>query len=348
MAYKNLVNQLCADKTEVFCRMRDFICKRNGTYADYSTDGIGWTLWDAVYAVDEDNPQLGDYFVMFSAGESGDEDLYIYVEWYSGDLKIRGYQSWDPSTHTGSARYYSNAANLFLEETVTAIYFNIYGDLDWLMPHYKNASLDHRSCFFGAVDCAVEEVNRDVATCSSALTAGSDVSITVDSVPSDWEVGSELFIRTTHTDNMATVEMEYITIKTLVGNTITADLTKNYTADSKLCVFVAYLSPTSINCITGYNVLFTPSGGVNQALTPYISSLPVAYITPSNWEGKYMITDILAIGVDGWPVCRLPHVKNIGNIAAPMIDEDIIEESDGTIWRVKQFYSGKRLVIREV
>ena len=101
MAYANLLEQACTDKEEVFQRLRDFICKRNGTY-DYSSTGIGWTLHDAVYATDEDNCASGDYFVIYSAGEGTKEDMYFLVTWATNYINFVAYQSWDNSAHSGS------------------------------------------------------------------------------------------------------------------------------------------------------------------------------------------------------------------------------------------------------
>jgi len=351
VAYKNLINQLCLDKTEMFCRIRDFICKRNGTY-DYSTDGIGWTLWDSVYAVDEDNPQIGDYFVITSAGESGNEDLYFKFEWTSGAFRVRGFQSWDPSTHAGSARYFANVDNYYALETISNIYLNIRGDLDFLISHYKLTTNDHRVVSFGAIESAVSGVDRTIATCASALSAGSDVSITVDSVPASWEVGREIFIRTVHTDNMATVEMETITIKTLVGNTITADLVDNYTAGSKLCVFVDYICQGATSFAAGYNFLKGASSSINPTCSAIAPGLTTSYTDPTAFENRYaLLTFILqptTTGTHSWPLGMFKHILYIGAITAPMVDEDVVEALDGSFWRILSAYSNKRVGFREV
>jgi len=105
----NLIGLACADKAEAFKRIRDWICKRNGTY-DYSVDGLGgWVLHDAVYATDEDTIANNDYFVIRSPGESGDEDLYFQFTYLANYIKIVGYLSWNNSAHTGEIAYNSNS-----------------------------------------------------------------------------------------------------------------------------------------------------------------------------------------------------------------------------------------------
>ena len=106
MAYANLVNQSCIGFTEeAFQRIRDFICKRNGTY-DYSATGIGWTLHDSYYATDEDNCAIGDWFVVKSVGESGDEDLYFKIKWHEADhMSLQGMLYWNAITDTGVVNY---------------------------------------------------------------------------------------------------------------------------------------------------------------------------------------------------------------------------------------------------
>lgn len=347
MAYANLVNISCADKIEFFCRMRDFICKRNGTY-DYSTTGIGWTLHDSVYAVDEDNPAINDYFVIYSPGESGDDDLYIKCTWISAYLKFEGYQSWDAASHTGSANKYNSANNLTLAETAAKTLW-VYGNLDALVCISKLSSSDYRTCYFGKCEPAYADISTTVATCSSTLTSGSDVSITVDAVPSNWAVGKELFIRTSHNDAMGTVELEKITIKTLVSNTITADLTNSYTANSKLSDHIGYICIGSTQLQSTTYALVDAAGNVgNESILQRSPGIPLTDIDPDPYEDRIGMYPVFysknGIGMIG----IFPNAKITPTHNAEFDAEDVLTEDDGTQWRCFQCYSSKYFAFKEV
>jgi len=265
MAYANLTGIACADKTEFFCRMRDFICKRNGTY-DYSATGIGWTLHDSSYGVDEDNPAANDWYVIYSAGENSDEDLYFRIFWTATNIYINGYQAWNATAHTGGNRYVTSTTNWNVADADTPTLY-VYGDMDSLAClKWLAAGTDLRVITFGKADKPFEALDDEVANCSSTLTAGADVSITVDAVPAGWAVDREIFIRTTHNNATATVKIEKTTIKTLVGLTITADLSNNYTADSKLSDHIGYFCQNTYG-IGVTNLLIDPNGTVGTSAT---------------------------------------------------------------------------------
>ena len=128
MSYVNLVAQACVTPEECFQRMRDFICRRNGTY-DYSTTGIGWTLHDSSYATDEDNLTDGDFIVIYSAGESGDDDMYIKLDYEVTTTwaKVTGYLYWNNSTHAGVLPFNTAPYGIFTRGSDHVLY--IYGDL---------------------------------------------------------------------------------------------------------------------------------------------------------------------------------------------------------------------------
>lgn len=232
--YKNLVQITCADKIEYFCRMRDFFCQRNGTY-DYSTTGIGWTLHDSSYAVDEDNPEINDWFVIYSAGESTDEDMYMLVTWVSGYIKIIGYQYWNNSTHAG-VKNYNTANNHTLAEAGSPV-LSVYGDLDFVYVFGGTSQV-----FFGKIQGLGDDT---VATSAGTVSAGTDVTITVDAVPASWAVDGKIYIR----DNAL---VEILTIKTISGNDITADVANSYAAGCKLQGEVNYCVNTSTTSQSAY------------------------------------------------------------------------------------------------
>ena len=347
MSYANLVNITCTDKTEFFTRMRDFICKRNGTY-DYSATGIGWTLHDSSYAVDEDSPAINDWFVIYSAGEGTKDDLYFKCTWVSAYIKFEGYQSWDSTTHAGSTNKYNVANNFTMPETGTYILW-LYGDLDGI--YVINNLLGGNSCYgvnFGKLAPGWDDLTGEIAACSSALTAGSDVRITVDSAPAEWAIGREIFIRTTHDNAMTTVKIEKITIKTITGNVITADLSNSYTAGASLSDFVGYYCQGSNQMASTNYGLISEQGTINAFIgIPRYLALTTEFFNPGQYEDRFYLLDYFyqsALGLAG----KNKLIKRVPTFVAGFAIGDILEESDGTQWRCFKVYNGTYIAIKEV
>ncbi len=412
MAYKNLLNIDCADKKEFFCRMRDFICKRNGTY-DYSSTGIGWTLHDSSYAVDEDNPAANDWYVICSPGEGGKDDMYFKIAWngsqtnnitisgflyhavpqttlttnltYSGNTttievttpiphytpqvgKIgieldsglyneRTYTSWAGSTFTfantniiatagndvfvrtqGIGEYYSWGHRLRVDDTGDAYILHIYGDLDAISVLHEdpvgtvvNTSI---SCF-GRTEPAI--VADAIALCSGSPASGSDISITVDAVPSGWAVGRRIFIR----DNAG---IERIEIKTLVGTTITADLAKSYVTP-KLSEHVGYhngyVNNSSLS--SPYFILLN-NGSAGTVSGLQYSGLETA-TDPELLNDTWVLYPFYLGGSD----CFMGYRKNVLTFSSVgLTDRDVFEDEDGNEWRYINVTSDRRCAFLEV
>lgn len=346
MAYANLVNITCTDKEEFFQRLRDFVCKRNGTY-DYSSTGIGWTLHDSVYATDEDNCAINDYFVIYSPGEGGDDDLYFKIVWTTSYIKCYGYQSWDNSTHTGGNVYAYNVSNFIVSETGTYILW-IYGNLNALLFLNDLMSTDCRGVSFGRMDKGYDDLSETVATCSTTLTAGSDVSIVVDAVPSNWAVDKEIYIRTTHDDAISTVKMEKITIKTLSGTTLTADLTNSYTTGSKLSDFVGYYAEAATTLFTAGYTIIGPDGTLNLAYTTgvYLGLSTTAH-DPDEYEERFYMLEYVCSSSVGL-VGKIPLIKRVPSFVSGFAIGDILEDVDGVNWRCFMGYSTQYACVKEV
>ena len=331
MAYKNLVLQTCTDKKELFCRFRDFICARNGTY-DYSTTGIGWTLHDSSYAVDEDNPQVNDWIVVYSPGEGSKDDLYFQIKWTSGFIYLTGYLYWNASTHAGT-KAYGLASAWYMADT-GSYGLSVYGDLNFILgietENYTNDTCMH----FGMLDEGMYDSN--IATCASSLSSGSDISITVDSAPTEWEVGKRIYIR----DNG---NIEIITIKTLDGNTITADLTYAYAAGCKLQSDVrAYLSisnsnPLSVKAMVGHSTT-TSLTCMGQAI-PSLTS-----VDPDLLNNDYAMSPYFIIGANTY-MGPLPHLFTLGIVG--LTEHDVLTFSS-TSYRYYNLYSNKIFAVEEV
>lgn len=348
MSYVNLLNITCSDKNELFCRMRDYLCKRNGTY-DYSSIGIGWTLFDESYATDEDNVAINDWYVIYSPGENGKEDLYFKVTWINGYIKVNGFQSWDSSTHAGpTTNKYGTTNNFTLHDSTGNYILWVYGDLDFVCCLNDLIATNTYGVGFGKLVKGYDDLSDTIATCATTLTAGSDVSIVVDSVPSNWAVDKEVFIRTTHNDAMATVEIEKITIKTLVSNTITADLSNDYTADSCLSDHVGYYCQNSNRFVGAGNMLISPSGSIAWAILAGIwMALPTASFDPEDYEERYSLTDYIMQSTKGLSG-KFPFVKRVPGFTAGYVRGDVLEEEDGTEWRTFSAYSNVYTGIKEI
>jgi len=347
MAYVNLVDQSASDKNEIFCRFRDFVCKRNGTY-DYSTTGIGWTLIDSSYATDEDNCTINDWFVIYSPGEGGKDDLYIQVKWIDNLIGLYGYQAWDATTHAGSTNKYVTGNAWTTAEGITGPFW-IYGDLDAVMGIHYLSSVDYRGCYFGKLDPGYYDLTGEIATCGTTLTAGSDVSIVVDSAPAEWAVGREIFIRTIHNDDMGTVKCEKIEIKTLVSNTITADLVNSYTIGSCLSNHIGYWAFNTSNFGVG-NTLIGPDGTNNYATAITYTDFVTSYFDPEKYESRYLLMDFYQQSSNGM-IGVMKHIKkstSYGTVLPQLTYQDILEETDGTQWRTFKIYSNNYIAIKEV
>lgn len=348
MTYRNLISQACASKEEYFMRMRDFICRRNGTY-DYSALGIGWTLFDESYATDEDNPVIDDYYVIYSPGEGGKDDLYYKIKMLASDLDIDGYLSWDAVAHTGSAQYTAGNNNL---DMISGFTLWVYGDLDTFgVVNLTSIIGDYDAFHAGKLVPNWPNQSGEIVNCAGALTAGSDVSITVDAMPTEWEVGSDIFIRTTHNDVMGTVKAEKITIKTLVGLVITADLSNSYTADSALSNHFIYALQASNYFFSTTYCLHGKAGGVwaNLAMSPIWLAWTDQYFDPSEFEERTMLGKIHYQSTEGYH----GYQRNIRRpVKVPAVsytqDEDILQEDDGTEWRCFGVYSNSFVAFKEV
>jgi hypothetical protein len=341
MAYKNLVNQNCVGFTEeAFQRVRDFICKRNGTY-DYSVTGIGWTLHDSYYATDEDNCAIGDWFVVKSVGESGDEDLYFRFKWHEADhINIQGMLYWNAGTDTGVKKYPASDTNdLIMCDDDLAFPLWVYGDLDQLAIITKTPT-NYYSAIFGCARALPYDTT--VATCAGALSSGSDISIVVDVIPSEWAVDRYLFIRDT-------AEIDRIKIKTLNGGTktITADLTHSFLAGNKLCADLNYYCPsTSRFDSTTYQLINHTGAGVATVVKGFGAGY--SWSNPDDMNAE-PIGESIALGQVS--VGYMGKVKNIYRIASsiPGVNsEDVFTDLDGVDWRVINVYNGCWLMLKEV
>lgn len=348
MAYANLVGITCADKNELFCRIRDFICKRSGTY-DYSSAGIGWTLYDSSYATDEDNLAINDWFVIKSVGETGKDSLYFRLKWTSGYISINGFQSWDSFTHAGGNQYGTSNNSMTVAETGTPTLF-IYGDLDEIHTINKLSASDYRAGSFGKGAPIWEDQSEEIATCSGILLAGADVLIELDYVPSYWVPGREVYVRTTHENNTYTTEIEKTTITSISGSNITVDLINSYIAGTtRVSDFVGYHVSSSYNWSSTVSTLIGENGLVAQsAVWIYNANFLEASFDPGHYENRWYLLDWFLCSAVAGMVCKSRHTKRVPEFNVGLEAEDVLESWDGSQWRVFKVYPSNYSGIREV
>lgn len=328
MAYKNLVLQACASKVEFFCRMRDFICARNGTY-DYTTTGIGWTLHDSSYAVDEDNPAINDWVVLKSVGENSKEDIYLQVKWLSGSIAVYGWQYWNNTTHAG-VHQYNTAINFTIAES-GSYELSVYGDLDFVVVIESiNTTYDYL-VFAG---CLINQLyDNTVAISAAPLSSGSDIGITLDAVPSSWYVGQRVFIR----DD---ANIDIITIKTIAGDVITADLAHTFAAGSKLRADVPYIVNSSASSLSVYSMV---GHTTTTVLSLSVAQAPgyMSQIDPEGLNSDYFGASIDMYGTNSY-MGQLPHMFRVSSTG--LTEKTAFDNG----YRYFNIYSGNYLAIKEV
>ena len=299
MSYKNIVLVSCADKKEFFCRMRDFLCQRNGTY-DYSTTGIGWTLHDSSYAADEDNPAVNDWIVIKSTGENGKEDIYLQIKWTTNGISVYGWLYWNNSTHAGVHQYGSSSSMTVAESGSYEL--SVYGDLSFIIIiESSNTTYD----YLAYAGCVINQVyDNTVAISAGALSSGSDVTISLDAVPASWYVGQRIFIR----DDAG---IDIITIKSISGNDITADLSSNYAAGCKLRADFPYVVNNIATSMNGYAMI----GHNSTVALSYSAVYNTNYQTsadPDALNADYFGAPIDLAGTDSY-FGQLPHVWTVSS-----------------------------------
>jgi len=280
MPYKNLVAQGIASRAEAFKRFRDWMCKRNGSY-DYSVTGLGWTLHDAVYATDEHTIAAGDYFVIYSPGESGKEDLYVRVV-YSGTANINQitiHQYWNSTTHTG-VNSMTNVSNWQVADVTSGALY-IYADLDsCIVGTYIGTS--KFACAFGLTEALYD---RTIATSTNAVTAGSNRVVTLDVVPASWVVGGKVIVR----DD---ANIELVTISNISELDVTfTTFVASYTAGCKFAKDYPVMCANTTSMVGIYRVLFGHDGTkMDTFAANALAGSPGTSGDPEPLDGEFLAT----------------------------------------------------------
>ena len=332
MSYANLVSQVCTNNAEAFKRIRDFVCKRSGSY-DYSSTGIGWTLHDAVYATDEDTVAFNDYFVIYSPGEDGDQDIYIKITYISGYINVHTYLYWNNSTHVGVQASITNSN--FTATNSTALTLWVYGDLDSLFLVVKDGSTYYAII---AGHCPDSQFATGVATSSGAVSSGSAVVVTVDAVPEGWAAGRKIYIRDT-------AHVEICTISAISGTDVTlAKVTNSYAAGCKLQGEVSYYCGGSNNVFYSIFPVISHSGATVSQHTLDASSV-VGATTNDGLLGGAVTVPIYQSQTTSFigPLKNVSLVSNSGRTS-----EQTETDQNGDTYRYFNCYFSKYILVKEV
>lgn len=358
MAYANLVAEACSDKTDLFCQIRDFICKRSGTF-DHSSDGIGWTLSDSSYAVDEDNPAAGDYFVISSTGENDDLPFYIKFFWYSTThIGVQAGLYWD-----GSSNAFASASDtaevsecIVAADSISNFDLWIYGNLDGFFIVNNATAGAYRAQFFGRLDPISSSVNTEVLTTTAAsYSTGSDVSIIFyEALPSNWVEGAKLYAW-----GDDGTDLTVITIKTVDSGskTITADLAADLSGSS-LCYATRHLGvgiPSGSGSIGNLSMCM---GLTDDVPTNPVSASAVSFMPanqdggdPDFFYGAFILSDIFFVATGVGFLGKLPGAKFTPDPASgdvSLVNLDTLTDLSSVSWRFFDAYDSVYVAIKEV
>lgn len=338
MAYKNLVGIPCVNRKEVFQRCRDFLCKRNGTY-DYSVTGIGWTLYDSFYASSEDVINTNDWFVIYSPGEGGKEDLYFRFTYTTTYIVVTGFLSWNAATNTGVQQFTTLLTQFYVSDTAPTLW--IYGDLDSVIMLNKltvTATYEY-ACIFGKYDTLYDNT---IAISALPTPMGVDVVIDVGTVPvgADWSVGRKLFIRDNNSVNI-------VTIKAVTASTVTVDTVTNYDAGAKLAADICYAVNSTNNISTGVCYgLITHAGLLSSSIgSPDFVNVITTSAQPDPLNGEHVFKPIIcSIAASGYGGA----LRNIyGRGAGGLANLDVVYNA-GYNFRAFIVYNSVYIVVKEV
>jgi len=347
MSYANIRNVSVASQAnpahEFFQRIRDFVCKRNGTY-DYSITGIGWTLHDSSYSVDEDNITNADWYVLKSVGESGNEQIYIkLIAQNAINIYAEGYMYWNNSTHAGVNKYAASAALMTFYAT-NAYNFSCWGDLTSFIVTADRATTYKYGCYIGKLEAV--HFSDDVGAVTGALSSGSDISITVDiTFPSDWIVDNKIMV-------MDEADLEITTIKTATpgSKNFTADLINSYSANARVCRLFCYGLTAVGNLKTNqFKPLVNVDGTVvtTSALsTPTFINL-YDYIAPGDYESLICMNEMYLYSTATNKKAVYGKYRNLYIVDAALTHHNTIAENSD-IYRIFEQFSNIRLAVKEV
>lgn len=329
MAYKNLINVACASAAEVFRHTKDWLTSRNGI-ANYTTSGLGWTLYDSYFAVNADSLTAGDWVVLRSLGEGGKQALHVrltYASVANSIIQMRAGLGWNTSTDAFVSGFPSSDQS---GGPVSGSTFSlwVFGDLDSFSIIVGNGS-DNYARYFGVMDGTLHD--STIATTSNTVTAGSNKVVTVDSVPSSWSAGKKVVIR-----NESTIEIA--TISSISGSDVTlASIANGYSSGAHvsrdyvvmLCGSTSYLAAGYLQITHGGVV--ASSAQASLRYNNYIVEVPDPDLLNNCHVTQHAQFTAGGTNVDGY----YGRLRNILLISATGITSGNVyqDEATGANWR---------------
>lgn len=290
--------------------------------------------------MDEHTISTNDWFVVFSAGESGNEDLYFRCTYIANYIKIEGFLYWNAATNTGVQQYNSASNFNILDADVPTLW--IYGDLDavFCISRQTSVSATFYPIYFGKLINSLYD--QTVVTSAAALTAGTDVVVDVGTVPASWFVGMRLFVR----DNTRIDRTAAITAKT--ASTITVTLAYSYAAGAKICADIGYVVNGNNQFSSSLSALIDHAGTKNATVSAFTaaSSTIQANGNPEPLNSEHLVVPFVSASVANG---NLGETKNVFNRATTgMTALNVYEDAAGANYRAFSVYSGANIVVMEV
>ncbi|CAM2066695.1 hypothetical protein SCOR_15050 [Sulfidibacter corallicola] len=188
----------------------------------YLTDTVGWTLHDS-------QNDASPYFVVTATGESGKEDIYLYVsdDNNANRLGVRAYHYWNQASHQGTKPAYNSSYTYIRTSDGTPFLYWIFADLDhWFLVTKLGAT------YYGQYSGLISRFwSGEVAVAQSTLDTGTEVVAQVDDA-NHFEIGKPYLIR----DNVDIERVEVTAIDTAsTPHTVTlANVSRSFVVGSKI------------------------------------------------------------------------------------------------------------------
>lgn len=151
----------------------------------FLVETVGWTLHDA-------STLPWPYAVFETHGETGTEDIYLEVSENSTHrLPIKAHQHWDKQTHQGVNSAFHASYTYFKTNDSGPFLYWLFADLDHWFVVTKLGST-----YYGQYSGIMKRFwSSDIAVCQSDMDQGRQVTVPVDQLPSQFEVGKPLILK---------------------------------------------------------------------------------------------------------------------------------------------------------
>lgn len=189
---------------------------------DFLTGVCGWTLWDDQMALAQ------PYFVVYSAGESGKEDVYLqfFDEASANVIAVRGALYWDQTSHTAIKPVYSPTTGIVTSDTAPFNY--------WFFASLDRAFVVTRlgANYYAHYSGLIKRFWSDeVAVTESGVGSGTNVTVPVNDA-SILSPGKYYIIK--DNANIARVQVTATDINSTPNTVTIANLLTGYSAGAKI------------------------------------------------------------------------------------------------------------------